>query len=336
MRLTKGLNGRRNPVLAVVTVLLFALPTLAQSSYLVYVATIALVYAMLAASWDILTGYSGLLSFGHAGFFGTGAYCAVLLVYHLGIPPWLALIFGAAGGGLLALAVGAITLRLRGPYLALMTLAAAQIVAILVLVNSDWTRGSLGLSGYSGLVDGGNYIAYYYIALVMTVGVVYGLYRLGESRYGLVLRALRDDELKVQTMGVNTARNKLIVFTVSGLVAGLAGAYFGFMVQVLTPDVFSPVAYSGLVIGMAMMGGMGTIFGPAVFALIYAAVSQLLQEFLGSGYDAAVLGILIVLAVIFMPRGLWPLLMESGSSAPLKRFRSLRPFIVRKKAKGDS
>jgi len=81
---------------------------------------------------------------------------------------------------------------------------------------------------------------------------------------------------------------------------------------------------------------MGTIFGPAVFALIYAAVSQLLQEFLGSGYDAAVLGILIVLAVIFMPRGLWPLLMESGSSAPLKRFRSLRPFIVRKKAKGDS
>lgn len=336
MSLTQISGRRRNSVLGGLTVVLFALPTLAQSSYLVYVATIALVYAMLAASWDILTGYSGLLSFGHAGFFGTGAYCAVLLVYHLGMSPWLALIIGAAGGGLLALAVGAVTLRLRGPYLALMTLAAAQIVGIVVLVNSSWTRGSLGLSGYAGLVDGGNYIAYYYIALVMTVGVVYGLYRLGESRYGLILRALRDDELKVQTMGVNTARNKLIVFTVSGFVAGLAGAYFGFMVQVLTPDVFSPVAYSGLVIGMAMMGGMGTIFGPAVFALVYAAVSQLLQEFLGTGYDAAALGVLIILAVIFLPRGLWPVLMESGGTSPLKRFSSLPAQILRKKANRDS
>lgn len=331
MRMSR--SHRRNLVLVALSLILFALPTLAQSSYLVYVATIALVYAMLAASWDILTGYSGLLSFGHAGFFGTGAYCAVLMVYHLGVSPWLALIFGAAGGGLLAIVVGAITLRLRGPYLALMTLAAAQIVAVLVLIESDWTRGTLGLSGYAGLVDGRNYIAYYYIALVITVGVVYGLYRLGESRYGLVLRALRDDELKVQTMGVNTARNKMIVFTVSGLVAGLAGGYFGFMIQVLTPDVFSPVAYTGLVIGMAIMGGMGTIFGPAIFALIYGAVSQLLQQFLGTGYDAAVLGILIILAVIFMPQGLWPVLMGSGGSGPARRFRSLRSVTARKKAK---
>ena len=324
---------RRNGILLTVTLVLLALPALAQSSYLVYVATIALVYAMLASSWDILSGYSGLLSFGHAGFFGVGAYCAVLLVYHLQISPWLALIAGAAGGGILALLVGAITLRLRGPYLALMTLAAAQIVAVLVLINVSWTRGSLGISGYTGLVEGSDYIAYYYIALVMAVGIVFGLYRLGKSRYGLVLRALRDDELKVQTLGVNTARNKIIVFTISGAVAGLAGGYYGFMVQVLTPDVFDPVAFSGLVIGMAMMGGMGTIFGPAIFALIYGAVSQLLQEFLGVGYDAAVLGLLIILAVVFMPQGLWPFLVgRRGFGRGLGLAKS-RQFLGWKKVK---
>jgi branched-chain amino acid transport system permease protein len=281
---------------------------LAGSSYLVYVATIALVYAMLASSWDILSGYSGLLSFGHAGFFGLGAYCAVLLVSNLHLNPWLALLAGPVGGGLLALLVGAITLRLRGPYLALMTLAAAQIISVLVLTNSSWTRGALGVSGYEGLVAGSNFVGYYYIALVLTVGVVFGLYRLSKSRYGLVLRALRDDELKVQTLGVNTSRNKLFVFTVSGAAAGLAGGYYGFMVQVLTPDVFDPVSFSGLVIGMAMMGGMGTIFGPAFFALIYGAASQVLEQFLGTGYDAAVLGLLIILAIVFMPQGLWPIL----------------------------
>ncbi|MHA6631076.1 branched-chain amino acid ABC transporter permease [Pseudonocardia sichuanensis] len=146
------------------------------------------------------------------------------------------------------------------------------------------------------------------VSLVLAVAVVLGLRRLGNSRYGLVLRALRDDELKAQTMGVNTARNKIAVFTISGIVAGLAGAYFGFMIQVLTPDAFNPVTFSGLVIGMAIMGGMGTVYGPAIFAIAYGAVSQLLQEFLGIGYDAAVLGILIILAVIFLPEGIWPFL----------------------------
>ena len=297
---------RQSYLLVAVCVFLAAIPAMVESSYFIFVATMGLVYAMLAASWDILTGYSGLLSFGHAGFFGTGAYAAVLVVYYLGISPWLALFIGAAAGGALALAVGAITLRLRGPYLALMTLAAAQIVAVLVLVNSSWTRGALGISGYEGLVPGSNHIAYYYIALGLALLVVYGLQRLGRSRYGLILRALRDDELKVRTLGARTARIKVAIFTVSGAVAGLAGAYFGFMIQVLTPDAFNPVSFSGLVIGMAIMGGIGTIYGPAIFALVYGAAGQLLQEFFGIGYDVAILGILIILAVIFLPNGLWP------------------------------
>jgi branched-chain amino acid transport system permease protein len=306
--------SRRQPLLLAVLLVVLLLLPLGGSSYVVYVATIGLVYAMLAASWDILSGYSGQLSFGHAGFFGTGAYTAVLLTYHLDVPPWLGLVVGALAGGLLALVVGGLTLRLRGPYLALMTLAAAQIMAVLVLVNSDWTRGTLGVSGYAGLVGGGNYVGYFYIALALTVLVVAFLRYVGQSRYGLVLRAIRDDETKVASLGVRLARGKLVVFVISGVVAALAGAYYGYMIQVLTPFAFDPVAFSGLVIGMAIMGGAGTIYGPAFFALLYGAVSQVLQESVGPGYDLAGLGILIVLAVMFMPEGIWPLL--TGKARP--------------------
>jgi branched-chain amino acid transport system permease protein len=298
----------RQPLILGAVLLLLAILPLVGSSYIVYVITIGLVYAMLASSWDILSGYSGQLSFGHAGFFGTGAYAAVLLTFHFQISPWLGLVAGAAAGGLLSLLVGGLTLRLRGPYLALMTLAAAQIMAVLVLVNSSWTRGTLGVSGYDGLVDGGNYVAYFYIALVMTVAVVGLLRFIGQSRYGLVLRAIRDDETKVASLGVRVSRSKLVVFVISGSVAALAGAYYGYMIQVLTPFAFDPVAFSGLVIGMAIMGGAGTIYGPAFFAIVYGGVSQVLQESFGPGYDLAGLGILIVLAVMFMPQGIWPVL----------------------------
>ena len=284
--------------------ILIAFPLVVRSEYAVFVLNMGLIFAMLAASWDILSGYSGQLSFGHAGFFGAGAYTAILSVMHYGVNPWLAMLLGAVMTGIIAFLTGVLTLRLRGPYLALMTLALSQVLHILVIIFPDFTRGSLGISGYEGLLRATDYIGYYYVGLALAALVVVSLYLFGKSRYGVTLRAIRDDELKARTMGINTTAYKVVAFVLSGAVAGLAGGYYGFLLKVLTPGVFDVMHFSAMPIALSIMGGIGTIIGPGVFALIFGVIGELLTSF-GPGYNYVLLGLLVVLTVIYMPQGLW-------------------------------
>jgi branched-chain amino acid transport system permease protein len=279
--------ARARLFLFILVFILIAMPIFIQTTYVIYVVNIGFILAILSTSWDILSGYSGQLSFGHAGFFGAGAYIATLSVVHYDINPWIAMIFGMIGTGIFAFLVGVITLRLKGPYLALMTLALSQVFSIVVIINPDFTRGSLGISGYEGLLDPTNTTGYYYVGLALTVIVMSILYIFGKSKYGVILRSIRDDEVKAKSMGINTTAYKVAVFVLSGGVAGLAVMH-----------------YSAMPIAMAMMGGIGTIIGPGVFALIFGVVGELLNE-IGTGYNFVVLGLLVILAVIYMPKGLW-------------------------------
>jgi branched-chain amino acid transport system permease protein len=292
-------------VLVVVVILLLILPLAVPSQYTIFVVTIGLVYATLAASWDFLSGYAGLLSFGHAGMFGMGAYGAIIATDRFGVPPALGLLCGAAGGAAIAVVMAILTLRLNGAYVALMTLAVAQITYIIILLGGDLTGGALGIVGYEGLLPGNSAIGYFYAALAMVVLAAVGLAILGRSSYGLTLKALRDDQVKAQTMGVNINRTKLSVFAISGAVAGLAGGFYAYLIGVLTVGVFDAVAFAGLVIGMAVMGGIGSIWGPAIFAVLYWYVASYLEDSLGPGYNALILGALIIATMVFLPKGIW-------------------------------
>lgn len=293
-------------VAGAVAVLLVIAPLFGLPAYIMSTLTIALILVMLTCSWDILTGFTGQVSFGHAAFFGLGAYSAVLPIHHFGITPWAALVLGPIGSAVLGLGVGLICLRLRGPYLALMTLALAQIVQLLIITNTDITRGQLGISGYGGLMPPNSRLGYYYIALAFAIFIVGALALFARSRYGVILRTIRDDEVKAECVGVDTVRYKIFAFVLSSFIAGLAGAMYAFFVQVLTPEAFD-VRFSALPIGMAILGGAGTIFGPALFTVVFHFVADALKP-VGAAYDLLLLGVVILVAVMYLPRGLWPLL----------------------------
>lgn len=305
-----------NYLLAAIFLLLLLMPMFGMPRYMISMLTVAMVFVILAVSWDFLAGSTGQVSFGHAAFFGVGAYGAVLSIEHLGFSPWMAFIAGIVAAGAFGLLVGMVCLRLRGPYLALTTLALAQILHLTIDMTPEITRGALGISGYGGLFPSFGGLGYYYFGIALAAGIVIGLRLLLDSKHGLILRTLREDDIKAECIGVNTTAYKVFAFVISSATAGAAGAFYAFFVQVLTPGVFE-TRFSALPIGMSILGGLGTTVGPALFALVFHMVGEFLRP-LGAAYDLFLLGLLIMVAVMYLPKGLYPLLWPNRRISKIK------------------
>ncbi len=284
------------------------LPALAPHPFVLTLATQAAVWALLAASWDLLSGYTGQISFGHAGFFAVGAYAAATATKHAGLSPWLGVLFGALVAGALGLLAGFPALRLRGHYLALVTLGLAEIVR---LVAQNWlalTGGPFGIHDYAtypGLPAGPvtHRQALYLVTLgfaAVSIGVMDWVCEATEA--GRAFRAIREDEVLAQSLGINTTGYKLLAFGLSSTFAGLAGTLYAYYIQLVSPAVAS-AATTSFVIGMAVFGGLGTIWGPVLGALLLFSVSEGLR-FVGVVYNLIAVGLVIVVFVIFLPRGL--------------------------------
>jgi branched-chain amino acid transport system permease protein len=293
----------RTLVLAWVLALLL-LPAAWPDAYLLRVATMTCLFAILAASWDLLAGYTGQVNFGHALYFGAGAYGSALLAHHLGWPAWVSIPAGAIVAAVMGLATGALCLRLRGSYLSLATLAFPLIALGLLFAFPGFSGGELGISGLRRLAVSPE--ANYAIAAGAMLIVVFGLWLLADSNFGLVLHAIRDDEVAVKASGINTTRYKLAVFTLSALCAGLSGALYVHFLRVAGPSVLE-VALSFQVVIWGIFGGVATIYGPvaAVF-LLYP-----LTEWFGSvdaiaPYRLLIFAVIVLLVLLFMPRGLTP------------------------------
>jgi len=284
------------------------LPVLLPHPFVLSIATQAMIWALLAASWDLLSGYAGQISFGHAGFFALGAYIAAASSKHLGLSPWLGLVLGAVGASLVGLLAGFPALRLRGHYLALVTLALAELIR---LIAQNWlavTGGPFGIYDFGtfpGLPTGpiARGRAFYLLVLaIAAVGVGGMLYVCARRDAGRAFRAIREDEVLAESLGINTTAYKLAAFALSSGVAGLAGTLYAYYIQLVSPTVAS-AATTSLVIGMAVFGGLGTIWGPALGALLLYALNEGLR-FVGVVYNLVAVGLVIMFFVIFLPRGL--------------------------------
>jgi branched-chain amino acid transport system permease protein len=284
------------------------LPLFVTNNFVIHAVTVALIYAILAASWDLLFGYAGQSSFGHAGFFGFGAYAAALLTYHTGLSPWLGLFAGGGCAALFALVVGAPSLRLRGVYLALATLACSEMLRVVVSNWHDVTRGTLGFSLDSGFPSiPSDPASQYYVILAGAVLSIGAMYVFAErSRIGLVLRALAADDIRAQALGVDILKMKLLAFAVSGFFAGFAGALYVYLIQLVSPNETAS-SITILVIAMATIGGVGTIIGPAIAAIVIHVVTELLHVS-GTVYDQIAVGLALMLFVLFLPQGIAGLL----------------------------
>jgi branched-chain amino acid transport system permease protein len=241
------------------------------------------------------------MNFGHALFFGVGAYVAALLNLHMHIPPWGTIPLGALGAVLAGLIIGIPCLRLRGTYLALTTLAFPIILLGLLFAFPGFTGGELGISGISRLAQ--SRVASYYITVVLMLVLSTIMWKITDSNTGIIFHAIREDELAVRAAGINTTRYKLLAFCLSGFFAGISGGLYAHFMRIAGPSTLE-VSMSFQVVIWAIFGGIVTIYGPVggVFILFpFLEFIRFWQE-----YRILVFACVVLLILLYMPDGLFP------------------------------
>jgi len=288
-------------VVFVFFVVLLAFPFLVDDLYIIRILTLASIFAIFAASWDLLSGFTGQMNFGHALFFGVSSYTAALLNLHLHIPPWGTIPLGALAAVLAGLIIGIPCLRLRGTYLALTTLAFPIILMGIVFALPDLTGGELGISGLERLAK--SRVVAFYIAVILMIVLVTIMWKITDSKTGIILHAIREDEVAVRASGINTTRYKLLAFCLSGFFAGVAGALYAHYMRITGPSTLE-VSLSFQVVIWSVFGGVVTIWGPvgAVFILFP------LLEFFRFWPEVRLLmfAFVVLIILLYMPGGLLP------------------------------
>jgi branched-chain amino acid transport system permease protein len=299
-------------LLALVGLLLFPLT---GNQYWSKVMITAMILAIFSASWDLLAGFAGQVSFGHAAFFGISGYFTAFFIRFYRVHWLIAIIIGAGYAVLFSIIIGVPCLRLKGPYLALGTLAFSLILYNLFLTGT-WLGGTEGISG---LPSAGNVFVVFYIMAAFMIGSLIIMRVIVDSRLGTIFKSIRDDEVAADASGINTTVYKLIAFMISGLFAGIAGALFVIDTTAVNPAVYQPL-YSFYAIIMASIGGLVTIYGSILGSFLFT----LLGEFLRPLAAASLLIFAAVLIVIVR-------FAEEGIMNPfLERLQDLWDMIRRK------
>jgi branched-chain amino acid transport system permease protein len=292
-------------VLAVVILALLFIPQV-LSSYIVYVVTLAMLFSMLTASYDLMTGYTGPLSFCPAAFYGLGAYTSALLTLKTGMSFWLALPVSTLFVFFFAACVGYPALKLRGHYFAVTTFFFGHFMYLVFLNSRDITKGPLGLGGIQPPdsifgIDFSSMTAMYYLILVFGVLMVAFLFTIVNSGIGKMLVSIRENEDLAEASGVNTAFLKVLAFSISGGLAGMTGSLFAHFFRLLHPSTFSWMT-SEMIVIMFLVGGSGTIIGPIIGAGVVTFVLELMR--FAPEFRFIIWSILLIAILLIEPRGL--------------------------------
>ncbi|MDH3944077.1 MAG: branched-chain amino acid ABC transporter permease [Anaerolineae bacterium] len=253
-------------LIGLIVTYLLLLPSFARNDYTLHVWIVAFFYAILASSWALLSGYAGQFSFAHMAFMGIGAYTSGLLGRFMGFNVLSGIIIGTIMAGVFGLIAGALVLRLRRTYLALFTIAFSEILRLVLMAEHAITEGPDGLP-MEPLVATTSKVPPYYIHLALLVASLAFMYWLANSRFGLFFRSIREDEEAAAAMGVHVVRYKIMVFVITSMVAGLAGAVHFHYNEIITPNSILILQMS-IVITMAVIGGIESLFASAIGAII--------------------------------------------------------------------
>ena len=299
----------RHVVLVIFGILFLVFPLVVPSDYYQHLVIIALMWVVIGASWNLLAGYTGQVSFGHAIFFGTGAYTAGILVTKLGISAW----WGMAIGGIVSMAIGLlvgwICFRLRGPYFALATLAGGEIIR---LVATNWESLTEGMVGILIIQTFRSKLPYYYIALALAALCIFVIDRVMKSKWGYYFVSIREDQDAAESLGIDTALYKNISLLISAFFTGMAGAFYMNYMAFIDPEVVYSLHYiSIMAILVGIVGGVATILGPAVGAFVMVGVQETFRSaFFGlapkwiSQSHALVFGLLVIFVIMFLANGI--------------------------------
>lgn len=304
-----GLTPLRVLKLAAPLVLLIAIPPLADNAFLTTVFISALMFGILGAIYDLMLGYAGLTNFGFAGFIAAGAYGSALASFHYGVSPWFGLLIGGACGGLLGFFTGVITLRLRGLYLGLTTWFVAEALRFTISNTPGYTRGVLGLAvdPFPNLLGidfaRGNLLSYYYLLMVLSALIFVVMYLLVHSKVGLAFKAIREDQLATESLGVNTTKYKILNFTIACFLTGVIGAFYAHYLGILspTPEEFG-VPRTVEILTVAYVGGRGTLWGSLFAGFLLIGFQEYFREL--EAWRLVMFGALLISVMIFAPKGL--------------------------------
>ncbi|MFB3820199.1 MAG: branched-chain amino acid ABC transporter permease [Candidatus Methylomirabilales bacterium] len=289
------------PILAA----LVAFPLIAKSEYILNIGVLAGIYVILTLGLNITNGWTGLMSFGYAAFYGIGAYTAGILSTRYGAPFWVT--FPAAGlvAGAFGVAIALPTLRLKGIFLALITIGFQEIVYLVTLNWIGLTRGPMGIPGIPPPSIGGYSFTsnrdYFYLILALNVLIIFLVARIMDSRVGRAFVAIREDEVAAQSVGIPVFPMRVLSFVISTVMAGVVGAFFAHHARFISADSFR-LDETFVILTMLIVGGMGTLAGPiigAVFLVIFPEAARFLSH-----YREIVYGAILILVILFRPEGI--------------------------------
>ena len=278
----------------------FAALPWALGVYHQHILIVSLFYVMMAASWNLLAGYTGQVSFGHAAFAGIGAYASGILAAKAGINPWLGVAIGTLAAALFGFLVGILCLKMGGIYLSLTTLGFSEILHIVINNEYEITRGTMGLQ-VPGLISNYSKLTYFYIFLAAALLTLWVVHRLIQANIGLNFRAVQNDERAAAALGVDVVRIRVLAFTVSSALAGMAGALYGHYLLLITPQIPS-LDQQFMVLSMTVIGGLGSFAGPIIGAFGLEILSEYIRAY--GEYHVLAFGLVALVVARFAPKGL--------------------------------
>lgn len=300
------LYSKQKVLLPAVLVIALIFPQIIKNEYIMRIAIIALMYSMLAVSLNLMTGILGQMSFGHAAFWGIGAYTSAILSTRFGLGTEVTMIASAVVAGLFGILLGIPTLKLSGYYFTIVTMVFCEIIRVVELNWMSLTRGPLGILGiprpsFFGLPLRSQ-TAYFHLILILLILTVVVVSNLSNSRIGYAIYAVRDDEIAAASNGINIFRVKIITFAVSAMLAGVAGSFFAHYQTYIDPSSFSGLQSNEMLV-MVIFGGLGNVFGSIFGAITLSILPELLRGF--AVYRQIIYGIMLVVMMLVRPMGLF-------------------------------
>jgi branched-chain amino acid transport system permease protein len=291
--------------------ILLAFSIFIKDQYWLDIIITTVLMAAMAGAWNIVGGYAGLLSLGHATFFGIGSYTSTLLFLKMGVSPWFGMFFGAAFSMIAAYIIGILTIRLKGPFFALVTLALSQILEIVTIKFGSFTGGSNGLNipfqpKWQNMIFQ-NYQIYLVLFIVLLAAVIFTSIYIENSRFGSNLIAIRENEQAATSLGVNAFQNKLRALLLSSFFTSLGGSLYAQYILFIDPTTSFSINYSTKFVILTIIGGMGTIIGPILGGIILTPFEIFVRAWLGSTFQGAYLliyGIILIIVILLVPEGI--------------------------------
>lgn len=304
--------SKNNSVLWIIALASIIVPFFMPNRYFQDIIVMTFLWAGLACSWNLYSGYCNRLSIGHAAYLGIGAYSSTLLYINFGISPWIGMLVGGVISAVAALIIGGSTLRLKGTFFVLSTIAFAEILKVMTITSKGITEGALGVfipyqPSFMNMIWASK-IPYAFLTWIYMIVVLFICVKMEKSKLGYSLIAVGENQEAAENLGVNSSRTMLMAFVMSAVLTSFGGTIYAQYIMFIEPTSVMSLMNSVNFILLAITGGMGTAFGPMVGSFILTPISNLLRGYLSSvsGLHTFVLGMILIVILLFRPDGILP------------------------------